>query len=677
MDAQRLLVEQQVQEMSGPLRELEALWEEGARRTERLQTLKTSEETSRQAVAELSAKRAALQEATGKLQEELRELAAKELPQVAKRQREAVLQVQRAQSAQADARSRWQSEVKMCQSALQAEEKQLARLLARKESAAIAAREGQQACSVLAKSLADVRLEHGRLLGWQQVLDEGGFRYFADSAKEQPEGDLPIGPGSKATAFASREASGEALKLQTDRPFGFALDLSPAAGRYQHICYFDAESAQELSPWMEAIQGWIAAAAWQAGDVVCVTSSFMSDSEIQIQLEAGLTGILVKVDEHEDAFVEFALHDARQWVFQKNRHKLRRVADSDAKDVFLDIVPQNDLIMHWALRVVGKKAARCYEFEADGVCMGKRTALDKGLPIKSQKLAGRTSKTHREITAWCTDFGAEHSYDAAGNNLFGGKNCQDFAVELCRYMEIDTEQLPFRQAEQVKTVLGAGAFVAADAALGTGLLAAGTGLVAGALDFGVAAAGAAAGAAMSPGVLAAAAAVGVGYASGVITPESIPGFGFETQQAPEPGKDAFRESWLRRKYTAEDASICLWVEVDGQESGLQLDIQRLKGEVCTTEANLRKVRAEEAASIEAGRLRTVLLSTEMTAHQVCSERLARLSRNMEDRTELLSRQYYLKGHRRIRVAGLGVGGEMLPKSLLNASSCQQLRSRAF
>ncbi|OLP72625.1 hypothetical protein AK812_SmicGene48135, partial [Symbiodinium microadriaticum] len=37
---------------------------------------------------------------------------------------------QRAQQAHAEAQSRWKTEVQMCQSALQAEEKQLARLLA-------------------------------------------------------------------------------------------------------------------------------------------------------------------------------------------------------------------------------------------------------------------------------------------------------------------------------------------------------------------------------------------------------------------------------------------------------------------------------------------------------------------------------------------------------------------
>ncbi|CAE7398874.1 unnamed protein product, partial [Symbiodinium pilosum] len=190
------------------------------------------------------------------------------------------------------------------------------------------------------------------------VLDESGFRYFANRESKRPEGELPVGPGSKVTAFTSPKAAGEALKLQKERPCGFTLDLSSAAARYHHICYFDAEKEGELKLWLEVLQGWIEAAAWQVGDVVSVTESCMSDSEVQVELAAGMNGILLKVDDQDDAFLEFSAHDARQWVFKKNRHKLKRLPDSEAKDVYLDIVPQNDLIMHWALRIVGQKISR-------------------------------------------------------------------------------------------------------------------------------------------------------------------------------------------------------------------------------------------------------------------------------------------------------------------------------
>jgi len=131
LEQQSRQIEEEVQEMAGPLKELEALREEGSRRAERLEALKSREEATLQALAELSTKRLALEEAAGKLQEELQETSAKELPQVAKRRREADLEAQRAQQAHAEAKNRWKTEVQMCQSALQAEEKQLARLLAR------------------------------------------------------------------------------------------------------------------------------------------------------------------------------------------------------------------------------------------------------------------------------------------------------------------------------------------------------------------------------------------------------------------------------------------------------------------------------------------------------------------------------------------------------------------
>ena len=37
---------------------------------------------------------------------------------------------------------------------------------------------------------------------------------------------------------------------------------------------------------------------------------------------------------------------------------------------------------------------------------------------------GVVLKGHREITSWCRNFAAENRYDAMGNGLLGGKNCQ-------------------------------------------------------------------------------------------------------------------------------------------------------------------------------------------------------------------------------------------------------------
>ncbi|OLP98832.1 putative aarF domain-containing protein kinase, chloroplastic [Symbiodinium microadriaticum] len=88
LEKQSRLVEEEVQEMAGPLKELEALREESSGRAKRLEALKSREE----ALSELCTKRLALQEAAGKLQAELQETSAKELPQVAKRRREADLE---------------------------------------------------------------------------------------------------------------------------------------------------------------------------------------------------------------------------------------------------------------------------------------------------------------------------------------------------------------------------------------------------------------------------------------------------------------------------------------------------------------------------------------------------------------------------------------------------------
>mmetsp|Transcript_105103 Transcript_105103/g.250198 ORF Transcript_105103/g.250198 Transcript_105103/m.250198 type:complete len:373 (+) Transcript_105103:44-1162(+) len=353
---------------------------------------------------------------------------------------------------------------------------------------------------------------------WQRrwcVLDPSGFHYYADSEKQQLKGQLPLGPGAKAIRFANLRAPGESIKHRKEKPHGFALDLNPAAGKQRQICYFDAESAETLTEWLSAIEGWVQTAMWKPGDLVQVREAFDSDSEDRAHLELGTYGIVVEVDAQGDTFVDFCSHNARQWVFKKNQHKIQAVPDG-LKDVYLEIVPQNDLINHWALQIGDDRIFRCYEFEADGICMGRTTALDKGYPITKQLLQGRTSQSHGAIAAWSRGFGEANSYDAAGNGLFGGKNCQDFVVELCGFLEIDVEQLPFRQAEKVKTMLGAGALVAADAALGTGLLA-------GAMDVGAAGFAAAAGAAMSPAVMATAAVVTVVAGTGMLVTESARG----------------------------------------------------------------------------------------------------------------------------------------------------------
>eukprot|EP00913_Durusdinium_trenchii_P032935 g30832.t1 len=285
---------------------------------------------------------------------------------------------------------------------------------------------------------------------------------------------------------------GDSAKYRKEKPWGFALEVNLAA-KHRPVEYFEAEDAKSLGDWLSAIEGWVEDSMWHPGDIVLVREDFVSDSEQQMPLKMGSFGMVVEVDADGDTKVDFPCHDARQWVFERNQHKLHLEKDLEPKEVFLEIVPQNDVIMHWALRVGRGRISRCYEFEADGVSQSWHTFLDKGYEITKQKL-GTTSRLHREIFAWISCWSFAHS---CGNlsaelrwlskRLWGG--LVDRKKDVLR---IDTEQLPYRQAEKVKTVLGAGALVAADAALGTGLLA-------GAMDAAVGA-GAAVGAAVGSAV---------------------------------------------------------------------------------------------------------------------------------------------------------------------------------
>eukprot|EP00440_Ansanella_granifera_P065217 gb/GFBE01070723.1/.p1 GENE.gb/GFBE01070723.1/~~gb/GFBE01070723.1/.p1 ORF type:complete len:382 (+),score=71.82 gb/GFBE01070723.1/:1-1146(+) len=352
---------------------------------------------------------------------------------------------------------------------------------------------------------------------WQRrwcVLTSSGIAYFADSAKRHKKGEVEIGPCSETTRIASFEAPGDSIKHRLERPWGFAVDAVPPAGKQRRIHYFDAGDAGSLATWLNAIRDVMKVISFQEGDIVMVKEAFRSDSQVKEMLKERMIGTIHTVDEDDDISVEFDGLEGRQWVFSKNKHKLRILPDDAEKQLDLEIVPLNDVIMHWALRVTSRELSRCYEFEAQGVCIGKSSALDRGLPLRTRRLSGSTCKSHREITAFAKEFAAENKYDAAGNNTFGGKNCQDFVLELCRHLRIDTEQLPMRQAEKVKTLLGAGAIVAADVALGTGLLAGAVeagGMAAGA------AAGVAAGALSAPVMLTGAAVLGVAVSMGLQT----------------------------------------------------------------------------------------------------------------------------------------------------------------
>merc|ERR1711920_759186 len=59
--------------------------------------------------------------------------------------------------------------------------------------------------------------------------------------------------------------------------------------------------------------------------------------------------------------------------------------------------------------------------------------------VESQSL-GETSKRHEDVLGWMKDFKV--------GTLMGNKNDQDFAVDLCTFLEVDTSQLPWRQGRE-------------------------------------------------------------------------------------------------------------------------------------------------------------------------------------------------------------------------------------
>mmetsp|Transcript_133894 Transcript_133894/g.267202 ORF Transcript_133894/g.267202 Transcript_133894/m.267202 type:complete len:295 (-) Transcript_133894:431-1315(-) len=232
-----------------------------------------------------------------------------------------------------------------------------------------------------------------------------------------------------------------------------------------------------------------------------------SDSYPPAPLQEGQSGVILEFDDRGDAYIDMDCHTEYQWIRRHKFGDLQRVAESTEKPVALEVVPQNEIIMHWAVRVGTGKEARCYEFDADGVHVGRRTVLNKGYEMVTHPLEGTTSRSNYEIVDWCIEFNKNNSYAGTGEGVFGGKNCQDFAVALCNFLDLDVSQLPWRQANIVKTATAAGAVVATDAVLGTGILV----TACEALGTGVATA---AGVALAPQLLAAGAVVG---SVGVVT----------------------------------------------------------------------------------------------------------------------------------------------------------------
>lgn len=188
------------------------------------------------------------------------------------------------------------------------------------------------------------------------------------------------------------------------------------------------------------------------GDWLIVETSFRSDSDRSVRLRRGQLGTITAMDEEGDIAISFNEHSQWQWVFHDNFPLfLRKMTEPAEKEVILQVIPQNDWMMHWTLQVGASHAwHRIYEFERQGVCIGSATALDRGYAAETHKLQGLTTKSFNQIDTWAWSFHRDNQYCATGVNTFGGKNCQDFVVELCEFLQVDTSQLPWRQAFVVK-----------------------------------------------------------------------------------------------------------------------------------------------------------------------------------------------------------------------------------
>ncbi|CAJ1343238.1 unnamed protein product [Effrenium voratum] len=163
--------EQQAQELALLLQELQGFQQQLAAKGRLVAEADRKQAEDNEAMSTLAADQAALQEENAELQSELRE-ALEALPSAARQQREKAAQVRRSQQQLSEAEENWQAQVRAVQSAVLAEERHLAKLLARRESANLASMETQRVRSDLASALANARLEHGRLQALRAVPRE-------------------------------------------------------------------------------------------------------------------------------------------------------------------------------------------------------------------------------------------------------------------------------------------------------------------------------------------------------------------------------------------------------------------------------------------------------------------------------------------------------------------------
>uniref|UniRef100_A0A7S1ACU6 PH domain-containing protein n=1 Tax=Noctiluca scintillans TaxID=2966 RepID=A0A7S1ACU6_NOCSC len=97
---------------------------------------------------------------------------------------------------------------------------------------------------------------------WQRrwcVLEAMKLTYYENSARSVKRGHVDLSSSTRAVSFESAKPPGDSIKYCHKRPFGFALDVKPEAGRMRHLepgllLYFDAGDAENMELWLAALR---------------------------------------------------------------------------------------------------------------------------------------------------------------------------------------------------------------------------------------------------------------------------------------------------------------------------------------------------------------------------------------------------------------------------------------
>lgn len=86
------------------------------------------------------------------------------------------------------------------------------------------------------------------------VLDSQALRSYTDESCKDQCGEVEIFSSTVAVPFTSAKPPGDAAKYATTQPHGFVVDPDPSFRLQKPISYFDAEEAEALAAWIQAIQ---------------------------------------------------------------------------------------------------------------------------------------------------------------------------------------------------------------------------------------------------------------------------------------------------------------------------------------------------------------------------------------------------------------------------------------